>query len=53
MTYISLFIAGIVVPPVLRFTIGKIRGDGKKKTKKTSKKTTSSKKTSKKEGGKK
>ena len=48
------FIGGIVIPPVLRFTFGKIRGDGKKKPKKKSaKKTTSSKKTSKKEGGKK
>ncbi|MFW9848901.1 MAG: hypothetical protein ACFFF4_07155 [Candidatus Thorarchaeota archaeon] len=43
------FIAGIVVPPVLRWTFGKIRGirgGDKKTTKKSAKKTTSSKKTS-------
>ncbi|MHA1930150.1 MAG: hypothetical protein ACTSV2_16385 [Candidatus Thorarchaeota archaeon] len=52
------FIGGIVVPPVMRFTFGKlrnIRGDkskpAKKATKKSTKTTKSSKKKSKKEGG--
>ncbi|MHA1907467.1 MAG: hypothetical protein ACW98Y_09255 [Candidatus Thorarchaeota archaeon] len=56
------FIAGIIIPPVLRFTFGKVRGirggvkkKSAKRTKKSTKKTTTSKKTTtkktKKEGG--